>query len=464
MLAEPRRKQKYSLNPRGLDWSNDDSKFGQKLMERMGWKKGKGLGANEDGNQHHISVSTRIDNRGVGCTKQHSDNWLSHQEDFASILASLNTTHVTTSTAMLSTPPTCDLWSAGDTTCSSSVGETRDAVSRLEEKSKSSRRRVHYKKFTKGKDLSLCRNDDLDCILGRRAVVSTVSQPVDSKVAEDKTADEESEEKNFGVTTVTSSTSISDYFASKMMALKRVHSAPSSLARTNHDEVDNKICDHSELGSLNNVTSCHQSEDTDDVVISDTSTRTKIKKNKKNKTVGESSQPLLDVTNEKFEGIVTGESRKKNKKKNKPIVESVESVDTSGVVEINQTLPADLETQNSKMKKKKEKRKRVSESECEVKEEKNEKEIECTVNEFFSNKGKKKKCKEIQEETKVDESDVAIQEHVRMKEESKRRESKACDDERGLETEDVCKESDLNESSRKKKKNKKAKKNKGESS
>ena len=67
-LAEPRRRQKWTLNPRGwlqytscplqyknvIDntgnmWSNDQDKFGQKLMEKMGWSKGKGLGANEDG-------------------------------------------------------------------------------------------------------------------------------------------------------------------------------------------------------------------------------------------------------------------------------------------------------------------------------------------------------------------------------------------------------------------------------
>ena len=33
----------------GNMWSNDEDKFGQKLMEKMGWSKGKGLGANEDG-------------------------------------------------------------------------------------------------------------------------------------------------------------------------------------------------------------------------------------------------------------------------------------------------------------------------------------------------------------------------------------------------------------------------------
>ena len=39
-LAEPRRRQKWTLNPRGNLWANDESKFGQKLMEKMGWEKG----------------------------------------------------------------------------------------------------------------------------------------------------------------------------------------------------------------------------------------------------------------------------------------------------------------------------------------------------------------------------------------------------------------------------------------
>ena len=40
MLAEPRRRQKWSLNPRGNLWSKDEDKVGKKLMEKMGWKSG----------------------------------------------------------------------------------------------------------------------------------------------------------------------------------------------------------------------------------------------------------------------------------------------------------------------------------------------------------------------------------------------------------------------------------------
>lgn len=36
-----RRKQKWAADPQNTTWSNDESKFGQKMLERMGWAKGK---------------------------------------------------------------------------------------------------------------------------------------------------------------------------------------------------------------------------------------------------------------------------------------------------------------------------------------------------------------------------------------------------------------------------------------
>ena len=83
----------------GNMWSNDQDKFGQKLMEKMGWSQGKGLGANEDGRvqvlgagwsswmwlkyfySQHISVKLKDNNKGVGF-EGHDDTWLSHQNDF----------------------------------------------------------------------------------------------------------------------------------------------------------------------------------------------------------------------------------------------------------------------------------------------------------------------------------------------------------------------------------------------
>lgn len=43
----------------------DSNKFGQKMLERMGWKEGKGLGRNEDGLTEHVKVSYKSDNKGL---------------------------------------------------------------------------------------------------------------------------------------------------------------------------------------------------------------------------------------------------------------------------------------------------------------------------------------------------------------------------------------------------------------
>ena len=80
-LAESRRRVKWSTNPRGTLWSNDETKFGQKLLEKMGWSKGKGLGSKEDGRVQHISLKHKDNNKGIGF-EGYDDKWLDHQNDF----------------------------------------------------------------------------------------------------------------------------------------------------------------------------------------------------------------------------------------------------------------------------------------------------------------------------------------------------------------------------------------------
>ena len=50
-------------------------------MEKMGWEKGKGLGANLSGNVDHISLRHKDNNKGIGF-EGHDDTWLAHQDDF----------------------------------------------------------------------------------------------------------------------------------------------------------------------------------------------------------------------------------------------------------------------------------------------------------------------------------------------------------------------------------------------
>ena len=70
----------------------DDSKFGQKLLEQMGWSKGKGLGANQQGSVEPIAVKQKADNKGVGYSG-HDGAWIAHQDDFAAALQLLNEHH-----------------------------------------------------------------------------------------------------------------------------------------------------------------------------------------------------------------------------------------------------------------------------------------------------------------------------------------------------------------------------------
>jgi len=194
-LAEPRRRQKWTLNPRGNLWANDEDKFGQKLMEKMGWEKGKGLGANQDGRVEHIKIKQKDNQKGVGF-EGHDDTWIAHQDDFQAVLAALNVEH-------------------GD---GKDLSESEKKAS-LEAISRKSRRRVHYQKFVKGKDLDNYSADDLGCILG------TKSDKMKSKAVSDGS------EKSSGAATpenelVEDDTKFvqkgnyQEYFAQKMAALK----------------------------------------------------------------------------------------------------------------------------------------------------------------------------------------------------------------------------------------------------
>ncbi|XP_015093738.2 PIN2/TERF1-interacting telomerase inhibitor 1 isoform X2 [Vicugna pacos] len=186
MLAERRRKQKWSVDPRNTAWSNDDSKFGQRMLEKMGWSKGKGLGAQEQGATEHIKVQVKNNHLGLGATISNEDNWIAHQDDFNQLLAELNTCH-------------------GQETADSSDNKEKKSFS-LEEKSKISKNRVHYMKFTKGKDLSSRSKTDLDCIFGKRQ---------SKKTTEDDSGPAAPEQVDISTTT-TSAFTIQEYFARRM--------------------------------------------------------------------------------------------------------------------------------------------------------------------------------------------------------------------------------------------------------
>ncbi|XP_041661275.1 PIN2/TERF1-interacting telomerase inhibitor 1 [Cheilinus undulatus] len=224
MLAEPRRKQKWSVDPRNSAWSNDDSKFGQKMLERMGWSKGKGLGRSEQGSTDHIKVKVKNNNYGLGTSASYEDNWIAHQDDFNELLAQLNNCH-------------------GQNNSTEPLSEEQKGFS-LEAKSKTAKKRVHYMKFTKGKDLSSRSETDLNCIFGKRG--KSAKDPDQDNNSSDSQADTEESvtpappelDAESITKTVTSSLTMQEYFAQRMAQLKKARGQTQMTEASPGEEAD----------------------------------------------------------------------------------------------------------------------------------------------------------------------------------------------------------------------------------
>ncbi|XP_061610469.1 PIN2/TERF1-interacting telomerase inhibitor 1 isoform X3 [Phyllopteryx taeniolatus] len=179
LCGRTRRKQKWSTDPRNSAWSNDDSKFGQKMLERMGWSKGKGLGRSEQGATEHVQVKVKNNCYGLGAQGSQEDNWIAHQEDFNDLLAQLNNCHGRNNNS-----------SSSSSSNAESPPELLQKGFSLEEKSKTSKKRVHYMKFAKGKDLSSRSATDLNCIFGKRAKCAAHPEQEKRRRAADGTANQ----------------------------------------------------------------------------------------------------------------------------------------------------------------------------------------------------------------------------------------------------------------------------------
>ncbi|XP_050423264.1 PIN2/TERF1-interacting telomerase inhibitor 1-like [Adelges cooleyi] len=152
MLAESRKRRKNPIHSISLSapnhWTNDDSKFGQKMLEKMGWSKGLGLGKNNQGISENIKVLHKVTPTGLGFVAHNADDWFKAGDDYARLLAQLTQNiddeHVTSD-------------------CKHDVASKKS----LMENSLNSRSRVHYHKFTRGKDLTKYKSEELACILGK---------------------------------------------------------------------------------------------------------------------------------------------------------------------------------------------------------------------------------------------------------------------------------------------------------
>jgi Pin2-interacting protein X1 len=144
------------MDTQNIAWSRDSNRFGRKLMEKMGWAEGKGLGKNEDGMASHVVVKKRPDQLALGATLDSvgSVGLTSAVENFNSLLASLNA-------------------KKHDEEISSDVEKQKKKKSKKEkkerrEKPEKIRVGIAYKKRLHSKDASKYSADDLAAILGRK--------------------------------------------------------------------------------------------------------------------------------------------------------------------------------------------------------------------------------------------------------------------------------------------------------
>ncbi|XP_034835829.1 PIN2/TERF1-interacting telomerase inhibitor 1-like [Maniola hyperantus] len=300
MLAEPRRKQKViNLRAKNNAWSNDSTKFGQRMLEKMGWSSGKGLGAKENGIVEHVVARYKNDEKGLGF-EDRNDQWTKHEDDFNSLLANLSNAD------------------GGMETLHSGIS--------LEKKSKKSKARIHYHKFTRGKDLSRYSEKDLANIFGKK---SFKEREVKEHIKEDtlQTTEQVFTEKG----------NMDDYFKTKLAAFK------SKLTDTNtkNEEVDytfkgfsnTAVPENNQNGSVStshqpfSFYSSQKEDITQNIELPCPDLETKSKKKKKSKPKEISCQVAIERNNlpESIQEIVMGIGTIKAKKsKNKLHTECIE--------------------------------------------------------------------------------------------------------------------------------------------
>ncbi|KAK5880242.1 hypothetical protein CesoFtcFv8_023290 [Champsocephalus esox] len=273
------------------------------------------------GSTDHIKVKVKNNHQGFGTTASSEDKWIAHQDDFNELLAQLNNHHGQKNSAE---PPT---------------SEEPKGFS-LEEKSKTGKKRVHYMKFTKGKDLSSRSKTDLNCIFGKRGGSSNDPEK------ESNSSDSQGEtEKNVPpaafkldtetiTNTVKSTLTMQEYFAQRMAQLKK------SRGQTESEEP-----------SMETDEISGQSEEPILIPTDDSEEPKKKKKKKKSNTsdddlevVEENSTPIPVITVDDEDQQQESSGKKKKKKKKRKMVESEEATNencssTSGVEQNSEELP-----------------------------------------------------------------------------------------------------------------------------
>lgn len=305
-------------------------------MEKMGWQKGKGLGANENGMTEHIKVRFKSDTKGIGFKNEYDNVWLNHQDEFENLLNNLSQNNEVTAEKT----------------------EKVDEVKSLEKRSKETKR-LHYKKFAKSKDLSSVSADDLNCILGtQKRKMKSYQEPTKSSSSDTDDVDsfrpsfkqensekfenssEEKLEEDFGIKFSTNKLSVQDYFANIMNKKKIGTKNTNGLDQDNlSEECGPKIVAQEEKSSKKKKKKTKDKEENKMQLTDEISENLEKEKINKKNTFHHQQSIELPISIEPKESE-DNNSDAKTKKKKKKYKESIESEGYNISVNSEQTISA----------------------------------------------------------------------------------------------------------------------------
>jgi len=265
----------------------------------------------------------------------------------------------------------------------------------LSEISKKSKRRVHYQKFVKGKDSSNYSADDLGCILGTKSdKLKSKSEPSSPQAESEEETVEEDDHK------FVQRGCSSDYFASKMAALKaqgKFTDIPTwTEAKPNPrnlglgaDKANSKASEDNKKGEDTNVEKKkskkkkREEERDEEVVTEEPVVKVKKKKSKKDKQEKDIEAETAVEDSLDRDGEESAKKKKKSKKSKRK----------EEVLEVVEDIPAEVEVAKKKKTKKSKKEKVMEVEEVKTVEE----DSGCENEESKSKKTKKGKKEKVKE-------------------------------------------------------------------
>ena len=186
MLAEKKKKMRLPQDPNNKNWTEgisinrrlnsyfnlqfldlhlDTSSFGRKILEKMGWKSGQGLGLHNDGTTSHIKIAVKDDNLGIGASLKDSETgWLNNSKSYQEVLDRLS--------------KSCEVMTDKGSEVNSTEGgekvekRKKDKKKKKKDKKEEKKRSKKYEKYEKSKKEKVENSSSLSKFIKNKAVSS----------------------------------------------------------------------------------------------------------------------------------------------------------------------------------------------------------------------------------------------------------------------------------------------------